>query len=243
MRVLMFPGALLHRPISGIGLLIATLNLSGCDSGDSVHSKSGDNVGAVSPAPSVATTPRFVYRPNAGDDSISIYAVDAATGQLRRKGTVAAGASPGPVTIDPSGRFAYVANNLADTVSAYTINAATGELSQVGMPVATGMTPRGVTVDPSGKFAYVVNFSSNDVSAFAIDYTTGALIPVGVVQAGVNPVSVSIDPAGKAYVTNFNSSEVLAYSINPATGALTPIGTAAVGGTSPFTDTKTGANR
>jgi len=136
-----------------------------------------------------------------------------------------------------------VANNLADTVSAFAINPSTGELTSVGAAVATGITPKGVTVDPSGKFAYVPNFSSNDVSAFAIDATTGALTPIGVVQAGANPVSVSIDLVGKAYVTNYNSNEVMAYSVNPATGALTPIGVVAANGASPFADTKTGANR
>ena len=49
--------------------------------------------------------------------------MNAATGQLRHNGYVAAGTNPVSVTVDPSGKFAYVAN-FGGGVSAYTINAA-----------------------------------------------------------------------------------------------------------------------
>jgi len=188
---------MLARRIFRICLLLAALHLIGCDGGNDADRRSRGNVGERTVAPSVVATPRFAYVANAGSDSISVYTVDAATGQRRLKGTVAAAAGPGPVTVDPSGRFAYVTNSLADNISAFTINATTGALTSVGAAVGTGMTPQRVTVDPSGRFAYVANFSSNDVSAYTIDATTGALIPIGeVVAAGPIPSpSASTRPA------------------------------------------------
>ncbi len=136
-------------------------------------------------------TPRFAYVANTNDSTVSIYTVDAATGQLRARGYVAAGAQPYSVTVDPSGKFAYVANNGSDNVSVYTIDASTGALTAVGAPVATGTSPYSVTVDPSGRFAYVANFGSNTVSVYTLNASTGALTVVGAaVAAGIGSVSV-----------------------------------------------------
>ena len=92
-----------------------------------------------------AVYPRFAYVANQGDNTVSIYAVDATTGRLRANGYVAAGATPVFVTVDPSGKFAYVATHGSDTVSAYAINATTGALTSVGAPVAAGGAPISVT--------------------------------------------------------------------------------------------------
>ncbi|MBU1425678.1 MAG: lactonase family protein [Gammaproteobacteria bacterium] len=110
---------------------------------------------------------------NSGDNAISIYSVDAASGQLRHSGYVLAGAAPQSVTVDPFGKFAYVANNGASSVSGYSIDA--GSLA----------------VDPAGKFAYVANINSGNVSAYIIDAVTGTLTTVGIELAGTAPVSIA----------------------------------------------------
>src|SRR5713226_4323071 len=102
-------------------------------------------------AQEAATTPRFAYVANSNDNTVSLYAVNATTGQLRHNGYVTAGTNPNSVTVDPSGKFAYVANDGSASVSAFTINAATGALTAVtGSPFAAGTNPFSVTVDPSG---------------------------------------------------------------------------------------------
>ena len=135
--------------------------------------------------------PRFAYVANSVDNTVSIYTVNAATGQLRANGYVAAGTGPQSVTVDPSGKFVFVANSGSANVSVYTINASNGGLTGVGA-VAAGTNPYSVTVDPTGKFAYVANFGSNNVSAYTINATTGVLTSVGAaVAAGNNPKSVT----------------------------------------------------
>lgn len=126
--------------------------------------------------------PRFAYVANYDDKTISLYTVDADTGQLRHNGYAVAGTNPHSVTVDPSGKFAYVANAGDNTISVYTINQSTGALT-AGTPVAAGTTPYSVTVDPSGKFAYAANVDSATISVYTINQTTGAFTPGASVAA------------------------------------------------------------
>ena len=87
-----------------------------------------------------AVYPRFAYVANASDGTISIYTVNATTGQMRHNGYVSAGTSPLSVAVDPKGRFAYAANYGSNNVSVYTINQATGALTS-GATVTAGTWP------------------------------------------------------------------------------------------------------
>lgn len=157
--------------------------------------------------------------------TVSVYTINGATGALTSAGTIATGASPVSVVVDPAGKFAYVANEGSNDVSMYAIDGTTGALVSVGT-IAAGTEPVSVAVDPSGKFAYVTNYDSSDVSMYTIDGTTGALTPIGTVVAGQHPSSIAVHPSGKfAYVTNSGSSDVSMYSIDTLTGTLTLIGT------------------
>jgi 6-phosphogluconolactonase (cycloisomerase 2 family) len=165
-----------------------------------------------------------------GPGSVSMYAINATTGDLTSLGTIATGtmiaeSSSNSIVVDPTGAFAYVTNSGSNNVSMYSINATTGVLTSGGL-IDAGTTPLSVAVDPAGKFAYVVNFNSNDVSMYTINATTGALTSIGTIAAGMSPTSIAVHPSGKfAYVTNSASNEVSMYSIDSATGTLTPIGT------------------
>ena len=165
--------------------------------------------------------PRFAYAANQNDGTISIYTVNADTGQLRHNGYAAAGSEPYSVTVEPSGKFAYAANSGDNIISVYTINQTTGALT-AGTPVAAGTQPYSVTVDPSGKFAYAANQVDNTISVYTINQTTGALTAGTPVAAGTQPYSVTVDPSGKfAYVANSLSGTISVYTINQTTGALT----------------------
>jgi 6-phosphogluconolactonase (cycloisomerase 2 family) len=61
-----------------------------------------------------------------------MYRIDIATGGLISIGTIAAGAGPSSIAIDPSGQFAYVANTNSDDISMYAIDATTGALTLIG---------------------------------------------------------------------------------------------------------------
>ena len=169
----------------------------------------------------------FVYVANQDSDTISAYAMNAATGAL----TAVAGSpfdngpgsNPMNVCADPAGKFLYVANQ-AGSVSAYAIDAASGALAPVpGSPFAAGSNSKAIAIDPTGKFLYAVNYDSDTISAYAIDAASGALAPVSgsPFAAGADPVSAAVDPSGKfLYVGNMNPSQISAYTIDAASGAL-----------------------
>ena len=179
-----------------------------------------------------AQVSRFAYvLDSGGQGTISIYAINQSTGQLRSNGYALVGSLAFPVsmTLAPSGKFAFVADVGIDSVSAFKINAATGELTQApGSPFATGENPVAVAVHPSGKFAYVANILSNNISAYKIE-SNGALKQVegSPFAAGQEPNSVAIDSSGKfLYASNEDDSpggDVSAYTIDSSTGALTAI--------------------
>jgi 6-phosphogluconolactonase len=124
-----------------------------------------------------------------------------------------------------------VANGSTANISVLGITATDGVLSAVlGSPFAAGTFPRGLAIDPSGKFLYVANSSSsistgNYVLGFSID-PSGGLTPVpgSPFAAGLNPVSVAVEPSGRfVYVADNGGSSISAYSLNSTSGALTPI--------------------
>jgi 6-phosphogluconolactonase (cycloisomerase 2 family) len=174
--------------------------------------------------------PRFAYVANEGDHTVSVYTVDAATGQLRHRGYVRAGAAPHAVAVDAAGKFVYVANNASNDVSAYSVNAANGALTPVpGSPFAAGDGPQSIAVDAAGRFVYVTNLNpyagTSSVSAYTVDAATGALTPVagGPFVAGAYPYGVALAPNGKfAYVAN-GESRISAYTVDAATGALVQV--------------------
>jgi 6-phosphogluconolactonase (cycloisomerase 2 family) len=150
---------------------------------------------------------------------------------------------PTDMVLHPSGKFMYVtsynggAGNLLGQVAIYAVDPATGAVTLPGTSAATGSTnATSIAVDPTGNFAYVTNAPDlvqrgNTVSAYTIDATTGALTPIvgSPFAAGLDPVSVSVDPTGRfVFVVDAGSNTasdgaVSAYSINTTTGALTPV--------------------
>ena len=150
-----------------------------------------------------------------------MYTINPTTGELSTIGTVAAGADPTAVTIDPTGKFAYVANQLY-TVSIYALDHISGALVSLGTAPA-GAGPMSVAVDPSGKFAYVGDISSDNlVYSFSVDGETGLLTNTGSLPAGgIYAYPVIGDPAGKfVYGANIDSNNISIFSIDPATGKL-----------------------
>lgn len=172
---------------------------------------------------SVMTCPRFAYVTNRGDNTVSIYTVNAATGQLRHNGYYNHGSLPvqefSTITVDPTGRFAYANIPASFPIIPFTINQRTGALT-AGTAVGNGTTPIAVKADPTGRFLYTAN-SDNTVSVYAIDQTTGAL--TARTAAAITPPyaikDITIDPSGR-FVYVAHSGAISVFAIDQATGEL-----------------------
>lgn len=174
----------------------------------------------------LSLVPRFAYATDLIDNTVSIYTVNAGTGQLRHKGYTVVNGNPVALAISPTGKSAYTADSATNSISAYSINTSTGSLNEVaGSPLPTGKGPNSVVVDPSGVFVYTAD-QAGDVSGFSINPTTGGLTAVAgsPFPAGTQPVTVRVHPSGQfLYVANASSSNISAYRIDASTGALSQI--------------------
>jgi 6-phosphogluconolactonase len=92
---------------------------------------------------------KFVYGSNRGHDSIAVFAVDEATGQLAPRGHAPTlGEWPRNFAISPNGQFLFAANQETDTIVRMRINPATGALSE---PTTVATPSRPVCI----KFAHL----------------------------------------------------------------------------------------
>lgn len=194
--------------------------------------------GANPSAITVDPTGSFAYVSNTGSSTISVYAIDQATGALVAGTPAITGVNPTVLAIDPLTKFAYVANTGSNSISFYVIDPLSGNLT-TGLPAAAGVTPNALTMVPTGKFAYSAGYDSNIVAVYIIDQTAGTLTAGTTVLAGTNPYGFSIIPATAAlsgqyaYVPNFTSNNISVYAIDQTTGALN-VGTAVAAGTKPY---------
>jgi 6-phosphogluconolactonase len=82
---------------------------------------------------------RFVYGSNRGHDTISVFAVDPASGKLRLvQNEPTQGKTPRGFGIDPTGRFFLAGNQDSDTITVFRIDEKTGRLAPTGEKLEVG---------------------------------------------------------------------------------------------------------
>jgi 6-phosphogluconolactonase len=86
---------------------------------------------------------RFLYVANRGHNSITGFAVDAATGYLTPIGHVATEAVPSAFGLDLTGSFAFAAGTASGRLASYRINGETGALTPLATQ-AVGRRPAAV---------------------------------------------------------------------------------------------------
>jgi 6-phosphogluconolactonase len=194
--------------------------------------------GATPATPSsVAVTPSgsFVFVANAGQNTVSGFAVNSSTGALTNVpgSPFVAGTAPSGVTVTPNGQYLYVANEGSNNISAFTIcasavpgcTAADGSLISPTV-VSAGLAPVSLAVDPAGNFLYATDRDSNQLSGYRITPSTGVLTALsgGAVSTGVSPVFVAIHPAGNyLYVANSGGDSISGFHLVTQSGVLGPL--------------------
>jgi len=79
---------------------------------------------------------RFLYASNRGDDSIVVYAIDPATGQLTFiQRAPSQGNGPRDFTLDFTGNWLICTNQVSNNAAVFGVDAATGKLTPHGSPV------------------------------------------------------------------------------------------------------------
>ena len=84
----------------------------------------------------VSPSGRHVYISNRGEDTIAVFAIDAATGRVTPVEQVSTeGKSPRNFTLDPTGRLLVVANQRSDSIVSFRVDAESGRLTPAGSKV------------------------------------------------------------------------------------------------------------
>ncbi|HEV2112984.1 MAG TPA: beta-propeller fold lactonase family protein, partial [Terriglobales bacterium] len=170
---------------------------------------------------SVRPGSRFAYIANQSDGTISIYALNENSGNLRDLGYSLNSSAQGmeTVTTDVNGKFLYLANANSSSISGFAINNANGQLSPIpNSPFTAGLQPSSIVLDLSSKFAYVSNQGSNNISAFSVDAVgdlTQLTVPTYSTGAGSSPAEIVVHPAGFLYVADSGNNTISAFKINP----------------------------
>ena len=129
--------------------------------------------------------------------AITVFAYDAARGELRELQTVSAlpadfkgNSTCAEIALHPSGKFLYASNRGHDSLAIFNVDAQTGRLTATGYEPTAGRTPRHFVIDPSGTWLLAENQDSNTVVVFRIDPATGKLAKTGM------PISVGAPVCG-----------------------------------------------
>jgi len=201
------------------GTLIAlTLFLSAC----------GNDGGGTSGPPVPPTYyPRFGFEANQGDNTLSVYLINAATGQWLHHGYAPTDTSPVAVAVSSDEKFVFIAND-SGTVTGFKLDSATGRLSFVENK-SVGTNPAALAVTPNiPKFLFVANTGDDNIASFTVDDTTGVLTATTPATtglgAGTAPSALILHPTlARVYVANSGTGTVSGFEVNTTTGALTAL--------------------
>jgi len=123
------------------------------------------------------------YTESGRSEGIYLVRMDRRSGQLRRVGSVDAGANPSFLAIHPNGRVLYAVNELEQykgratgAVSAFAIERDTGALTRLNEQPSEGSAPCYLSVDRSAQIVLVANYVGGSIALLPIQ-PNGALAP------------------------------------------------------------------
>ncbi len=81
----------------------------------------------------LASSGKFLYTSNRGNDSIQVYSVDGETGKLKQIQNIPTeGQGPRGFALDPTGRFLFAGNQQSNTLVLFKVDEQTGKLTSLG---------------------------------------------------------------------------------------------------------------
>jgi 6-phosphogluconolactonase len=183
---------------------------------------------ATTLAPRAATAETFAYIGNAASNDISVFKLDANSGEMTPVQTAALAGieKPGsstPLAVSPD-RHVLIAGVRSQpfTAVSFAIDAKTGELKQIGSgPLADSMA--NIAFDHTGKFLFSASYGGNKVAVNPVQANGVVGVPAQVIPTGLNAHAFLPSPDNRfVFATNLGSDQVLAFKFDADTGKLTP---------------------
>jgi 6-phosphogluconolactonase len=149
-----------------------------------------------------APSGKFVYLTNEMASTVTVFAFDAASGQMREQQTISTlpqgfkgENSTAEIALDASGKHLYVSNRGEDSIALFTVSPEDGKLSYTEKVSTGGKTPRHFTLDPTGKWLFAENQDSGTIPLFKVDSVSGRLTATSHTLQVSSPVCVVFVPA------------------------------------------------
>ncbi len=229
-----FTGKFVYVANSGGGVSAYKLNDATGVLTESVNSPFDQTLAALH----VTTDPagKFLFVVN-GDgvtnlNTLTVYAIDPATGDLTLVKSYATGVDPWTCAVDPTGQWVYV--RCDGSISAFSLNATTGALTPLATPSIPTVGGSGsVLIHPSGTLLFTVGRTSDQLNVFALDPATGSLSPDSTysLPAGTGPLSLALSHTGEFLFTKNEDASgsvatdclVYGFHVNVISGGLIPL--------------------
>ncbi len=175
----------------------------------------------------VAPIVKYAYVSNRLSDSISMYSLNAATGQLSLFNTAKVTVTPNGIIANRSGTNLYLLNQ--NFLGMCSVNSQSGMLSPVKYTAFNILTA--IAPDVTGQYLYATDFFDQSVFMYSVNGATNTLTPLNPpsIATESQPVRLVIDPSNKCvYVTNPFINTISMYKIESSTGQLTALNPASV---------------
>lgn len=214
------------------------------------------SIGLVAETPNptfLAISPngRFLYAANETNEyqgekagSVSAYAIDRASGQLKPLNVVSArGTGPCHLVVDHTGKCVLAANYNSGSVAAFPVHedGSLGAVSSFEQHSGSSANPQrqsgphshSVVLSPDNRFFLSADLGLDEIFTYRLDPAkavfTPAVPPFVKVAPGSGPRHIAFHPNGKfVYVVNEMASKVMAFSYDAATGGLSQFQTIAM---------------
>ncbi len=183
---------------------------------------------ALALAADTAAAETFTYVGNAASNDISVFKLDANSGEMTAVQTAALAGieKPGsstPLAVSPDRRVLIAGvRSQPFTAVSFAIAPKTGELKHIGNgPLADSMA--NIAFDHTGKFLFSASYGGNKVAVNPVQANGVVGAPAQVIPTGLNAHAFLPSPDNRfVFATNLGSDQVLAFKFDAETGKLTP---------------------
>ncbi len=193
----------------------------------------GASGGQATAASATASKPQFVYVANHDSKDLSVFHINAATGEL----SPIAGSpfpletAPTSVVASPNGEFLFVSGDTSASIFAYKIDSRGAPHAVEDSPFETAESPHQLVIGQSGNHLYASEKESGTVVAFAVNAASGKLTAIAgsPFPAGRAPSGLAISPDNHfLFASSAAENAIFSFRINEQNGALAPTGNSAV---------------
>ena len=170
--------------------------------------------------------PYYMYVTLQGDDKITRFTMDPATGGLEPQGDVAVPGGPAPLAVNPAKQFLYVARRGDSELSSFRIDQGSGDLTHLGA-VALASDPCYLATDRTGRFLLSAYYQAGKVSVHPIDANGIASDPpVEWLDTATGAHCFQTDPSNQyafvPHIAGKGPNAIFQFRFDQQTGHITP---------------------